>query len=289
MVTALGVAPDQQGNGLDALTHRRIIAAHWNNTGIVSGLNVSGAAVLHYQAQAGLAVCSQGWADGAVEAYWPGGLTVEGVSAGDSAYGRVDTIYLMAHTGSPDNQVSLHVAQGQPSANPMPAGIPSGALCLQRMYMPAGATSTWSASPWGGIDYAIPYGASLGQIGYAQRTDSGGPDWVSAEQHQLSLQTSWLPTDRLVDVKWTYRASTTQAGVGSHVVRLYVDDQLVSDALDECPVFDPWVRSSCSWRIALSGGRQHKVSVTAKPAVVRTRWMWQGFRSLTVSDVGVTQ
>ena len=287
MVTALGVAQDVDGNGLDALTHRRILAAHYENTGVVEGLEVSGDSGLRYKAASGVAVCSDGLADGFVEAYWPGGPTEEAVSAGDSAYPRIDTVYLLADTKA-GGQVSLHVAEGTPSASTPIPHLPSAPLPLRSFVMPAGAASTMSATYAQSMEYAIPYGGSLGRLGYAQRTDTDGLQWASMEQHQLSLTTSRLSTDRLVDVVWAYRASTS-GGIGSFVANLYVDDQPVSDGKDECAVFEPWARQSCRWRVALAGGDTHKVHVAIKPAVSRPRWWWRGFRSLEVTDVGVSR
>ena len=60
MTTALGVAPDPTGRGVDPPTHRRIIKAHWENTGIVCGLDVTGRSDLRYSVAAGVAVCSRG-------------------------------------------------------------------------------------------------------------------------------------------------------------------------------------------------------------------------------------
>ena len=56
MTTALGVAPDSTGRGVDPPTHRRIIKAHWENVGVVCGLDVTGRTDLRYNVAAGVAV-----------------------------------------------------------------------------------------------------------------------------------------------------------------------------------------------------------------------------------------
>ena len=107
MSTALGVAPDGGGQGCDALTHRRVIAAQWENTGVVTGLEVSGRQDLRYGVSPGAAVCSMGEADGMSVAWWDGAgspATENAVAAGDSAYPRIDAVYIIAYTGQPDNR-----------------------------------------------------------------------------------------------------------------------------------------------------------------------------------------
>lgn len=289
MVTALGVPPDSSGVGLDPVTHRRIIASHWASPGIVTGLSVHGHPSLpgKYLVWDGTAVCDLG-ADGAVEVCIPGTPTESALALGDSAYDRIDRVYLRVGTSAADNKVHVDVKAGTPSASPVAPSIPAGCMRLADMRLPAGATSMTSAYRVGDIDYAIPYGAGLGSLGYVESRTTGGPDWSSTEQGQLSLTTRYVPTDRRVDVVWTYRASTS-SGVGSFVANLYVDGQKVSDGRDECVVFEPWARQRLRWDgVTLSGQRTHTVKVTIKPATARPRWQWQGFRSLEVVDGSVT-
>lgn len=289
MVTALGVPPDSSGAGLDPLTHRRIIANHWSSTGIISGLSVHGHPSRPgvYVVWSGAAVCDLG-ADGAVEVYLQDTSTESALTLGDSAYDRIDRVYLRPGTSPSDNKVHVDAVAGTPSASPVPPPLPAGCLRLADMRVPAGATSMTSAYQVGDVAYAVPYGAGLGSLGYVESRTTGGPDWSSTEQHQLSLTTRYVPTDRRVDVVWTYRASTS-SGVGSFIANLYVDGQRVSDGLDECPVFEPWARQQLRWSgVTLSGQGTHTLRVSIKPATVRPRWQWQGFRSLEVVDGSVT-
>lgn len=289
MVTALGVPPDSSGVGLDPLTHRRIIASRWASPGVITGLQVRGHPSLpgKYVVWRGAAVVDGG-ADGATELYLDDTSTESTVAVGDSAYDRIDRVYLRVGTSAADNTVHVDVKAGNPAASPVAPSIPAGCLKLADMRLPAGATSMASAYRVGDIDYAIPYGAGLGSLGYVESRTTGGPDWSSTEQGQLSLTTRYVPTDRRVDVVWTYRASTS-SGVGSFVANLYVDGQNVSDGRDECVVFEPWARQRLRWDgVTLSGQRTHTVKVTIKPATARPKWQWQGFRSLEVVDGSVT-
>lgn len=207
MSTALGVAPDSSGQGCDALTHRRTIAAQWENTGIVTGLEVSGRQDLRYGVTPGVAVCSMGEADGMSMAWWDGAgspCTENQVQAGDSAYARIDAVYIISHTGAPDNQVHVKVAQGQPSASPVAPQVEAGGLVLAYMRLPAGATSTAAAVQQGDVDYALPVGSTLGVLAQVwDRSTALGPGKGSDGDYSYELSVSfYLPTDRQVQFRY---------------------------------------------------------------------------------------
>ena len=229
MTTALGVDVDTDGNGVDPLTHRQIIKRHWNNTGIIGGLTVSGRSDLYYAVSTGVAVCSMGDADGYVEAYWPGGVTENTVDAGDGTYARIDSVYLLANTGTPDNLVHCMVAQGTPSASPVAPSLPSGALRLQDMLVPAGASTTGAAALNGSQLYAIPYGGSLGQIGRSVDDSDYSSIWTDTAFHNMLLCTFSVPTDRMIHID--YQCSPYALGTGGSVIsRIMIDEQTVKQA-----------------------------------------------------------
>lgn len=206
MSTALGVAPDSSGQGCDALTHRMVIAAQWANTGVIQGLEVSGRQDLRYGASPGAAVCSMGEADGMSIAYWGGAgdpCTENAVDAGDATYPRIDAIYIISHTGSPDNRVHVRVQQGTPSASPAEPEVESGGQVIGYMQMPAGAMSTASAMAWGDVDYALPYGADLGMLGQTvdRRVDLWGDGNVKIWYHEYPVP-FYVPTDRWVELEY---------------------------------------------------------------------------------------
>ena len=206
MVTALGVDVDTNGNGLDPLTHRQIIRRHWNNTGIMGGLTVCGRSDLYYGVSAGVAVCSMGDADGYTEAYWPGGNTENAVSAGDGTYPRIDSVYLLANTGTPDNVVHCKVAQGTPAASPSAPTLPAGALLLQQMRVPAGASKTSSASVNGSQNYAIPYGVTLGVLAQDRNSGNEGYDPAYNGTPRNAVEFT-LSTDRIVEIRFQCRVT----------------------------------------------------------------------------------
>ena len=290
MTTALGVDVDKNGNGVDPLTHRQIIKRHWDNTGIMGGLTVSGRSDLRYQVSAGTAVCSMGDADGYTEAYWPGGTTENTVGAGDGTYARIDVVYMLANTGTPDNLVHVMVKQGTPAASPVIPGLPAGGLALAMFLMPAGGGTTGAAARYGDVNYAIPYGVGLDRIGYQENTSTLTQDWrPNLWWAQAACTTQYLPMDRSVTVRFVYRASSADEALSSFYARLKVDGQVMTDGMDECPVFPVWARQQVSFPIVLSGGRAHSVDVEVCPNTNRKAFTWRGLRYVEVVDGSVAK
>jgi len=305
MTTALGVDVDTNGNGVDPLTHRQIIKRHWNNTGIIGGLTVSGRSDLYYAVSAGVAVCSMGSADGYTEAYFAGGKTENAVSAGDGTYARIDSVYLLANTGTPDNAVHCGVVQGTPAASPSAPTLPAGALLLQQMLVPAGASKTSSASANGSQNYAIPYGGSLGRLAYAKVTG----DYTIPEDKQWHSQVSAtfrVPTDRLVTVEW--KACTTvgtsgtsaddaNANMGSYYLQLLVDGNVINEInsaigvkADEITSFRYDYVSTTSYDVNVTAGTH---TVLARVYGNKGHWTYpvtfKNGRQIKVMDRGVAQ
>jgi hypothetical protein len=200
MTTALGVAPDANGVGLDPLTHRLLIEQHWNNTGVVMGLTVSGRGDLRYQVSAGAAICSMSAADGYTEAYWNGGVTENAVDAGDSTYSRIDVVYMLSNTGTPDNVVHVMVQQGTPAASPAIPSLPAGGLPLAYLLMPSRGSTTNAATPYGNIDYAIQAGSSTGKLGenWDKRSFTGNNIKYNMN-HEFPVRFT-IPTDREIEL-----------------------------------------------------------------------------------------
>ena len=292
MSTALGVAPDSSGQGCDALTHRRVIASQWESAGVISGLQVSGRQDLRYGVSPGVAVCSMGEADGMSIAWWDGGgdsTTENTVDAGDATYPRIDAIYIISHTGSPDNLVHVKVQQGTPSASPAAPQVEAGGLVVGYRQLPAGAMSTASAMEYGDVDYAIPYGARMGRIGYGSNTSTVDQDWSTRWWPQAPTVTRMMPTDRLVTVRFTFRASVSGEQVGSFYTMPVVDGVNMGDGADECQVSYVWARQHVEWRLVLKGGISHTVDVLARPNLGRPRFRWEGLRTVEVIDEGVAK
>lgn len=290
-VTALGIAPDDKGAGVTPLTHRQVLKAHWTNTGVVTGLAVSGRSDLSYQVASGVAVCSRGPADGYTESYWPGGNT-PAVAAG-GAQPRIDVVWIRANDptqGDADNHVAVGVTQGSPSATPVKPAVPAGCTEIMARRMPANASSTGSSTVEGSRLYAIPYGASLGRLGYAQNTMVGEQAYDTKWWVQCACSVT-VPTDRLVEVVWTSRAnSLSDTGWASYYFKLQVDGVDVTDGMDEVFV-NPRIaeRKRLSFVLDLERGT-HTVTAYAKCNTAGAQhFRWFGLRDITVWDRGVAQ
>lgn len=207
--TALGIMQDNEGAGVDPLTHRRIIEARWANPGILSGLAVTGGSGLTYGVSAGNAVLSRSASDGYTEAYWDGGQT-PAVSVGDPSNPRIDTVWLKANDvqqGDGDNRVHVGVTQGTPSSSPVAPSAPSGATAIAAMRVPAGATSLSGATQTTQRQYAIPYGATLGLLASYRYSTNGAFDTTKYKKTTRCAVQVTVPTDRLVDLRLSCSAS----------------------------------------------------------------------------------
>lgn len=164
--TAFGVAQTSAGVGTTDTDMRKIIAAQWESTGVIDGLAVTGTTSLYYKVAAGVAVCSKGASDGKTLAYFSGGSTPT-VSANSSGNPRIDCIWITAHDathGDSDNLVTLGVTQGTAAATPTAPTIPTYATLLAAMLVPAGATTTATATI--AVSATVPnhYGMSRTQL-----------------------------------------------------------------------------------------------------------------------------
>lgn len=206
--TALGVSPNTNGVGVTPLAHRRMLGAQWPNTGIITGLDVTGRSDLRYNVSAGVAVCSRGDSDGKTLAYFEGGQT-PATRAGDPSNPRIDVVWVQAHNQveyrDSDNFVTVGVTQGTPSANPVAPAVPAGCTVLRRMRVPASMTSTSSATANDSADYAIPYSASMGRLAYYERRYEGPANFSSTVVDYTDESVTFdVPTDRLIELR--YRA-----------------------------------------------------------------------------------
>ena len=292
MAGSLGVGVTLDGVGLSAGDHRQLLDYLWHNTGIIGGLVVSGRSDLRYNVAPGASVCSRSTADGKTETVWQGGTTST-VAAGDSAYDRIDCIYIIARNqnelGDDVNYTQIGVVQGAPSATPVKPAPPAGALVLSYMRMPAQATSTARATRVGDIDYAIPYGGRLKDFGYARRTDEvviKGDTDVSI----LSVRIN-LPTDRKLHVRVEATLSSQKGDDQASEVkaRIRIDKKQVG-IMQNRRFVGAWETWIPTWEL-LCGRGEHTVELMMSngygaPAVAHGPDQWSGI-TLSVQDGGL--
>lgn len=243
--TALGVSAirkdDGGWQGCDAHTHRKILQSHWASLGIVSGLAVSAANALTYQVSEGVAITSRTDVDGAMEAYWPGGVSAA-VEANQSSNPRIDCIWLQAHNAKElndaDNLVVIGVTSGTPAASPTKPAPPAGVTVLAYMQVPANSTSLSGATRVGDIDYATPYGVAMGRVGGSQVKRDLTLGTTSTEFCRTQIN---LPTDRNLECVVTICASAAGAGGAGDLSKasevrgqVYIDGVAVGDYFNYC-------------------------------------------------------
>lgn len=238
--TALGIAPDSTGAGVDPLTHRRVIASHWDNVGVVTGLRCSGRSDLSYDLAAGVCVTQRSGSDGMCEAYWPGG-TVQ-TKAGDASNPRYDLVYVKSGDptqGDADNHVTAGVVQGTPSSSPTVPSAPAGATAVDAIFVPAGMTATTAGTSTGEVNYAIPYGASLGLLAQTVDNNQGESADLGGEPRREHPITFYVPTRRLVELEFyatMTRLNRDSDAESSMWFGFYLDGQLLETAGGEVSV-----------------------------------------------------
>ena len=302
--TALGIAPDSDGNGVTPLTHRKVQQYQWASTGVLGGLEVSGGTDLNYTISEGVAVTTRGDSDGYALAYSEGG-TVETI-AGDSSNPRYDVLWISSHDisqGDDDNLVTLGVTNGSAASSPSIPTIDSDCTAIATMYVPAAMTATSSCTA-GDIDYAIPYGASLGLLGAKYQTtnakmsksgsnSAGSSSWAWASSSKVTIS---VPTDRYIECifdwkgeavptsSWSYPELALSGGMW---YRLYVDGTWTDTVNGKFMVNTQVVRQQYSEIVKVSKGTH---TVQFKTAAVNSKYYdtyWRGIRDTYVFDRGV--
>lgn len=277
--------------GTTASELRHIIEAKWGSTGIVAGLAVTGSG-LAYQVAAGMAICAKGSGDGMTEAWWPGGATAD-VSANSSSNPRIDAVWVTSHDasmGDADNLVAVGVTQGTPAASPAVPTIPTYATLVAAMLVPAGATSTSSASTNRRGAQAVPYGSSLGILVNAVDTTNTSTAIPSGYQTYASGSFT-LPTARYVDIKRVFTLASLTSNDASVYTRVLIDGSQVSQGEVRC-YGSPALATSQYMEntIRLEAGT-HTVQAQMQAGVNTARKFWSSGgwagQTLQVVDAGI--
>lgn len=262
MTTALGVSADLDGNGVTPLVHRLIIGSYFRNNGVVDGLAVTGRSDLKYGVAAGLAVVQRASSDGRMLAYWAGGATETAVAAGDPSNPRIDVVWVRAnnkpeYSSDPDNQVHVGVTQGTPAASPVRPAVPQGCTPIAWRLMPAGATSTQSATSQGSVDYAIPYGARLGML--AEHWDKRDSTWGAALKVPVVEQNVafTIPTDRILrfDFKCNFSSTKNDSERCEWAMMFMLDNQVLEHSAVNFVSEGAWESHETSFTAQVNAGR----------------------------------
>lgn len=268
--TAFPVRQTEDGTGCTDTMLRSIVAALYPDPGIIKGLAVTGGNTLAYNVAEGAAVCSKGAADGNTLAYCEGGTVA--ASANSASNPRIDVVWITSHDvtqGDSDNLVTLGVTEGTAAATPVEPDIPSYATKLAAMQLPAGATTTASATAYGSSPYALPYGTTNGILGEFVNTMNGAGDRTVNKAYVEESVTFYVPTKRTVQVSYDACVSLAYDGLttGGFVVHcnwgifaILIDGQNIPHSRFEWGIGGSWETHSAYVIIEVDAG-EHTIAV----------------------------
>lgn len=190
MTSGFGVDATLDGNGgVLSGTSAADIRKIWGgllSPGIISGCAVTtSTTAMSYNVAAGVVAIKA--ANGEIIPAPVDSVTVP-TSAAPASGSRTDIIYAMQRYPSIEGDSNIVVG--------VATTLPARAVALRKMTVSAGQTKTSLATQSGGIDYSIPYGASLGTLQSYRDTTMG--TFVAAQT--LGSKSIYLPTDRLLRV-----------------------------------------------------------------------------------------
>lgn len=207
--TAFPVRQTTDGVGCTDVTMRKILGDMFDTIGPIKAISVKGANGTYYQVGSGTVVCSKGASDGKTLAYCEGGKV--SVSANSASNPRIDVVWVTSHDvtqGDDDNLVTLGVTEGTAAATPTEPDIPSYATKIAAMQVPAGATTTSSATVYGSTGAATLASASKGLLLNLLVTHNG--TWKNSGSSQgIANGTFTLSGKRTVQFNVTVTAGAT--------------------------------------------------------------------------------
>lgn len=222
MATAWGIGPDSNGNGTTPEDIQRIIAAEYNNAGIIDGADVKGTNSMAYTVSAGAVILDTGQ-DMAIKV--PVVATTVNTSPAPATGSRTDTVYVKQNM--PGTDASSLAVVGVTSGS-----LPPRSIALAQFTISAGMTATSSASQILNRKFAVPVGTSLGRLHENTMTPSGktSPNGVTVR----GAGNIYVPTDRDIEVRMystimavTSDGYTDLTGTGSVFYKFYIDGQHV--------------------------------------------------------------
>lgn len=226
MSSSLGTQQNSNGDGLTPLDHRMILQALYPNNGVLSGLEVRANSDLTYQVAKGVGVTSRGVSDGSRLFYWSGGKT-PAVSAGDPSNPRIDIVWAKADDPTIETEsvaVRVGVTSGTPSASPARPQLPSGVTELMSFTVQPGTSNlSTGAVAQSSVQYAIPYGSSLGLLGETHDSRNGSGDTTVNKFFVEHATKIYVPTDRLVELEYNICGSSRSSVETSWYAGFMVD------------------------------------------------------------------
>jgi hypothetical protein len=192
MTSGFGVDATVDGGGVvtsgtTAQDIRRIQGAQYPSSGIISGCAVTTSATLmRYTVASGTVAIKVATGETILCPVDGGNITA---AAAPGSGTRTDIIYAQQRYPSVegDSTVVIGVA----------STLPARAIALKKYIVSAGNTNTNQAVVTGGIDYALPYGSSLGILFQHQNVANGT---FSVTSSAWGIGSIYVPVDRLLEV-----------------------------------------------------------------------------------------
>ncbi|MDO5663001.1 MAG: hypothetical protein Q4G40_09920 [Brachybacterium sp.] len=188
---ALGKAPDEQGNGLTPLEHRRILWTQYQTFGLISGGEVEGTSVMEYRVRPGAVAWETSRSSREAVIIPVPEVTVRTEPA-PATGSRTDFVQI-------DERAMVHVLQSWDRSM----------YLLSRRTVPAGITATTATTARADRDYAVPL---AGMLGVMDRWDEqlGHRVAIPRGRHTIKQGQFVVPGDRRM--MFDIRHSVTSAG-----------------------------------------------------------------------------
>lgn len=181
MTSGFGVDKGADGSGTSASDIRKIFGGLYT-PGLISGGGVSrSGSSMTYSVNSGVAAIET--ATGEVVLAPIPSKTITAATNGSSP--RTDYVYAKQRYPSIEGDADIDVDYG--------SSLPSRSVLLAKFNVPANAGNTNAATNAGGVDYSIPYGASLGVLHKYTDTSVGNLATGLTRKGNGSI---WVPTDR---------------------------------------------------------------------------------------------
>jgi len=193
MTSGFGVEATVDGGGVvtsgtTSSDIRKIFGALYTPGIMQGGVVTTNATLMRYQVTAGVVAIRTSTGEIILAPFDATNVTT---TAAPGSGSRVDTIYVQQRYPSieGDSNIFVGVAAG--------TALPARAVALKKYTVSAGNTNTNQAVQSGGIDYVLPYGASLGVIHKHQNVANGT---FSSTSSAWGIGSFYVPVDRLIEV-----------------------------------------------------------------------------------------
>lgn len=262
---ALGKAPNEQGDGLSAQEHRKIIWSQYHTFGIISGAEVEGQSTMAYRTRPG-SVAFQTSSSAREAIIIPVPDVVVPTIPAPTTGSRKDFVLL-------DQDGRIHVKQANDTSM----------FKLGEFTVNAGITATTAATQAADRDFAVPLSGSLGVI---DRWDETLGHRVAIPNNRTRLKNGRfvLPSDRRL--MFDFRHSATENGYNDPIW------STMSGNLTGATLYTLWIDGVVVAKLTFYHGKFWETRVdevdfwvTAGShtwALDRERWISQGTQAMTL-------